>query len=110
MASSSRPVVLLAIAFAIGALAIAGCGPDVDCETVCETALACEVSFQPPDDPAEELVARGERSELESCVIGCRASPLVDAESAACVGTVEARDANVCQADVLDCLGAGDVD
>jgi hypothetical protein len=93
---------------AIASLATAGCAPPVDCAAVCERTLACEVSFQPPDDPAEERVERGERTELESCTLGCQASPLVDEESAACISTLDTRDANVCQADVLDCLGAGE--
>ncbi len=93
------------------AIAGAGCGPTVDCNILCQRTIACEVSFQPKDDPTEEKVAAGERTELESCELGCQESPLVTVDSATCIDGVEARDANVCQEQVLQCLGvdAGDL-
>lgn len=103
---SNRLVALLFVA----AIAGAGCGPRVDCTNFCQRALACEVTFQPTDDPGEEKVASGERTELESCARGCEESPRVTVESATCVDELDVRDPNVCQARVLDCLGAGDDD
>lgn len=85
-------------------LLLPGCGPSVDCELLCQRTLACEVTFEAPDDPDEERVASGERTELESCTLGCEASPLVDVDSASCIDEVDTRDANVCQEEVLTCL------
>lgn len=87
------------------AIAAAGCGPTVDCTNLCQRTLACEVSFQPADDPTEEKVSSGERTELESCALGCEESPLVTVESATCVDGLDVRDASVCQEQVLQCLG-----
>ncbi len=81
------------------------CGPTVDCEALCNRTLACEVTFVAPDDPDDEKIASGERTELRSCAFGCEASPLVDVDSARCIDQVEVGDPNECQAPVLDCLG-----
>lgn len=81
------------------------CGPSVNCENLCRRTLACEVEFAAPDDPDGALVESGERSELESCVLGCEASALVTVESASCVDEVDTSDAAECQDDVLACLG-----
>lgn len=94
----------------IAAIAGAGCGPTVDCTNLCQRTIACEVSFQPADDPTEEKVASGERTELESCAIGCEESELVTVESATCIDGLDVRDANVCQDQVLQCLGVEEED
>lgn len=83
---------------------LAGCGPQVDCELLCQRTLACEVTFEAPDDPNDRLVEAGERTELESCAVGCRASPLVTVESASCIDDLDTRDPGVCQDQVLECL------
>jgi hypothetical protein len=85
-----------------------GCGPTVDCEALCRRTLACEVEFTAPDDPTGAQVASGERSELESCTLGCEASSLVTVESASCIDGLDTRDAASCQGEVLACLGADD--
>lgn len=95
----------LALFVVVTGIAASGCGPSVDCTALCQRTIACEVSFQPEDDPTEEKVASGERTELESCAIGCEESPLVTVESATCIDALDVRDANVCQAEVLQCLG-----
>jgi hypothetical protein len=108
-----RPVVFASLIAALAGLTATACGPSVSCENLCQRTLACEVSFQPPDDPTEERIATGERTELESCVLGCEASPLVTVESASCVDDLDAqgrlRDAAVCQGEVLACLGVDEI-
>lgn len=94
----------------LAAIAAAGCGPTVECTNLCQRTLACEVSFQPSDDPTEDKVKSGERSELESCTLGCEESPLVTVESATCVDGLDVRDPNVCQSQVLQCLGVDEAD
>lgn len=97
------PSSLVLAAFAL--IAGAGCGPTIDCTNLCQRTLACEVSFQPTDDPTEAKVESGERTQLESCALGCQESPLVTVESATCVDGLDVRDASVCQEQVLQCLG-----
>jgi hypothetical protein len=99
----SLRAVLATLAAAAQLLAV-GCGPTVDCELLCQRTLACEVTFEAPDDPDEQRVASGERTEQESCMLGCQASPLVDVDTARCIDDLDTRDANVCQAQVLSCL------
>ena len=89
-------------------LALAGaaaCGPGVDCEALCEDALACLVTFDAPDDPDAERVASGERTERESCRLGCEASPRVDPESAACAAAANTGDPETCQEEMRACFG-----
>jgi hypothetical protein len=104
--SSSR--VLFALTAAVVSVVVttaSSCGPTVNCENLCQRTLACEVTFAAPDDPDGERVESGERTELESCVLGCDASPLVSVETATCVDGVDTGDAAACQDDVLSCLG-----
>jgi hypothetical protein len=83
----------------------AGCS-SVDCETLCEKTLACEIAFAPGDDPDEAKIISGERSELESCTLGCEESPTVTVESAGCIDTVApSDDVDVCQPPIMNCLG-----
>lgn len=91
-------------ALLVSSLPIAACGPRVDCEALCARTLACEVTFQPPDDPSERKVQSGERSELESCTLGCEAHPAVTVDNARCIDELEVGDASVCQDQVLACL------
>lgn len=96
---------LLPVLFAAGALGATGC-PGVDCEALCQRTLACEVTFAPSDDPDEQKVDSGERTELESCARGCEESPTVTVDSASCVDTVEVTgDPAQCQPAVVECLG-----
>ena len=81
-----------------------GCGEPVDCTSVCEKALECEVTFDAPDDPDEEQIESGERSELESCVMGCNQSELVTSESAQCIDSIDSENPAICQEMTLDCL------
>jgi hypothetical protein len=90
-------------AIAAAQLLLSACGETIDCELLCQRTLACEVTFEAPDDP-DGLRVPGERSELESCTLGCQASPLVDVASASCIDELDTRDANVCQEQVLSCL------
>ena len=87
------------------ALSTAACSP-VDCDAVCDRTLACGVSFDAPDDPDGARIRSGERSEAESCVLGCQTSPLVDHEAARCIADVRPGDAEVCEDQVAACLGA----
>jgi len=99
----SRLALLPLLAAAV--LGTTGC-PSVDCEALCEKTLACEVTFAPSDDPDEQRVDSGERTELESCAIGCQESPTVTVESAACIDEVEVgADPATCQAPIATCLG-----
>lgn len=85
-----------------------GCS-SVDCETLCEKTLACDIAFAPGDDPDEAKIISGERSELESCTLGCEESPTVTVESAGCIDTVApSDDVAVCQAPIMQCLGLSD--
>jgi hypothetical protein len=87
---------------------VIGC-QEVDCEALCQRTLACEVTFAPSDDPAEELVARGDRTALQSCVLGCSESPTVTLESAACIDDLTiGGDPAECQPGVVTCLGVQD--
>jgi hypothetical protein len=87
---------------------VVGC-QDVDCEAVCQRTLACEVTFAPLDDPAEERVARGDRTALQSCTLGCSDSPTVTPESAACIDDLTiGGDPAQCQSGVVTCLGVQD--
>jgi hypothetical protein len=85
------------------------CGPTVNCENLCARTLACEVSFAPSDDIEGAKIANGERTDAESCALGCQENPVVTVESAACVDGVtnESTNPNECQAPVLACFGAG---
>jgi hypothetical protein len=96
------PVALSAIVFA------SGCGEKVNCENLCTRTIVCEVDFAPSDDIEGAKIASGERTELESCTLGCEENPAVTPESALCVDEVTnaSQDAAVCQPQVLECFGA----
>ena len=81
-----------------------GCGDPVDCGSVCETALECEVTFDAPDDPDEEKIESGERSDLESCIMGCNQSELVTPASADCIEALDTENTAACQEATLECL------
>ena len=103
----ATPLALLLLAHSAVVLA-SGCS-SVDCETLCEKTLACEIAFAPGDDPDEAKVVSGERSELESCTLGCEESPTVTVESASCIDTVApSDDVDACQAPIMQCLGLSD--
>jgi len=109
---SARPLVV-SLATVVALSTTIACEATVDCESLCARTLACDVEFTAPDDPDGDKVASGERSELESCVLGCEVSPLVTLESASCVDGLDTSDPATCQGEVLDCLGAseeGDLD
>ncbi len=84
--------------------ALTGCGPDVDCEALCNRTMACEVIFDAPDDLDGEKIASGERTELEACTLGCQDHPLVTVENATCVDGLDTRDPSVCQSQTLQCF------
>ncbi|MCP4502776.1 MAG: hypothetical protein GY822_22790 [Deltaproteobacteria bacterium] len=87
--------------------ALTGCGPDVDCEALCNRNMACEAIFDAPDDLDGEKIASGERTELEACTMGCQDHPLVTVESANCVDGLDGldtRDPSVCQSQTLQCF------
>ena len=86
------------------ALLGAGCGPTVDCEALCDRLLACRVTLDAPDDPEGAKIEAGERTEDESCALGCAGSGVVTVERARCVDAVEIRDPGVCQDEMLVCL------
>ena len=92
----------------VSAAVFGGCGdgPSVDCDALCARTLACEVTFAPSDDPEELKVASGERSEEESCALGCGESPVVTVEHASCVDGLDivVGDPGACQNDVLTCV------
>jgi hypothetical protein len=92
----------------LNGVSCAGCEPPVDCEALCSKSLACEVTFDAPDDPIDAKIESGERTELESCVMGCNDSSLVTQESAQCIEDLESENAAVCQQQVLDCLAISD--
>ena len=94
---------------ALSAIVIAaGCGAEVNCENLCTRTITCEVDFKPSDDIDGAKVASGERTDLESCTLGCEENPAVTPESALCVDNVTnaSQDPAVCQPQVLDCFGA----
>lgn len=94
--------------FAVAMAGASGC-PSVDCEALCQRTLACEITFAPSDDPDEQKVESGERTELASCALGCEESPTVTVESAACVDGVEiTADPAACQLPIAECLGIAD--
>jgi hypothetical protein len=82
------------------------CAPTIDCEALCARTLACEVTFGPSDDPDGSRLAAGERTDDESCVIGCAESPRVTVDNARCIDELEiTTDPAGCQAQVMECLG-----
>lgn len=86
----------------------AGCGPVVNCENLCTRTLLCEVSFAPSDDLDGARIRSGERTDAESCRLGCEENPAVTVESARCVDEItdETTDPFQCQQPVLSCFGA----
>ncbi len=95
---------------AIGAVG-AGCGDDggadanVNCQNLCARTLACEVTFAPSDDPEGAKIVAGDRTDAESCALGCTESPIVTADHASCIDAlVITGDAAACQKPVLECL------
>lgn len=101
-----RVVFLCSIAAVV---ASCGCGDDgsaVDCSALCARTLACEVTFAPSDDPEGEKIKSGERSDAESCALGCEESPTVTVEHASCVDGLDivGGDPGSCQDAVLTCL------
>lgn len=105
----NRATPLALFFLAQGAVALASGCSSVDCETLCEKTLACEIAFAPGDDPDEAKIVSGERSELESCTLGCEESPTVTVESAGCIDTIApSDDVAVCQAPIMECLGLSD--
>jgi hypothetical protein len=103
MTTASRlALVLVALAPFAG---LSACS-SVDCEALCQRTLACEITFAPADDPDGQLVDSGQRTQNESCALGCAESPTVTVESAACVDAVEiSGDPATCQRPVAECLG-----
>ena len=101
-------LVFALVAAAAGMLAN-GCS-SVDCEILCQKTLACDIAFAPDDDPDEQKILTGKRSELESCALGCEESPTVNVDNADCVdGVPPSEDVDVCQPPILECLGLGEV-
>lgn len=90
-------------------LLLAACGPSVDCDPLCQRLFACDTTFVPPDDPDESKVTSGERTRLESCILGCEVHPAVTVEHARCVDALDVGTPDTCQAEVLDCLGLSDL-
>ncbi|MFH1808477.1 MAG: hypothetical protein ABIJ09_07025 [Pseudomonadota bacterium] len=79
--------------------------PGPDCLAICDHSLACDVTFTPADDPNLRKIESGERTDRESCELGCRESLSVDAASEACILGVEAREPEQCRAELQTCLG-----
>ncbi len=105
----ASPFVVVGFAAGFGAaasIAVAGCSTlTVDCSALCARTLACEVTFAPADDPDGLKIVAGERTDAESCALGCKESPVVTVEHAACVDSLTITgDAAACQDDVLTCL------
>lgn len=100
--SSGRRAGLLFVSVA----ALAGCpSASVDCDALCARTLACEVTFGPADDPDGAKIIAGERTDAESCALGCAESPTVTVDNALCVDGLEiTSDPALCQDDVLRCL------
>jgi hypothetical protein len=63
------------------------------------------VTFAPADDPNLTKVKSGERSEEESCALGCEENPAVTVERAACLEDIDVEAPEVCQPKVAECLG-----
>ena len=100
---------LVALLVPFASLAPVACGGgEVNCENLCKRTLACEVSFAPSDDIDGEKLRAGERTDLESCTLGCEENPRVTVESAGCVDEVEITTPAQCQQPVLACFGADD--
>ncbi|MBL93026.1 MAG: hypothetical protein CMH56_14590 [Myxococcales bacterium] len=87
-------------------LALNGCGETVNCENLCTRTLKCNVSFQPSDDPDRAKVLVGERTEQDSCAIGCNENQVVTVDAARCIDNVAIQDGPTCQNEMLTCLGA----
>ncbi len=88
----------------MGLMNLAAC-PGPDCQAICGTALACDVTFTPEDDPYLEQVESGSRSAQASCEQGCRESLSVDAAAEQCIQEVRTGDPQRCRPEVLSCLG-----
>lgn len=101
-------LVVTAVPALIAVLFGAACGEKVNCANLCTRTLACEVTFAPSDDLEGAKIASGERTDEESCALGCEENPAVTPESATCVdGVTDAStDPVVCQPQVLECFGA----
>jgi hypothetical protein len=85
------------------------CTPEVDCGALCARTLACEVTFGPTDDPEGQKITSGERTDDESCAVGCEESPLVTVDNARCIDALQiTSDPEQCQQQVMDCLGLED--
>ena len=98
-------VLVLTCAFSAGS----SCAPSIDCEALCARTLACEVTFGPSDDPDGSRLAAGERTDAESCAIGCEESPRVTVDNARCIDALEiTTDPAQCQPQVMECLGLAD--
>ena len=100
------PVLLQALLPALLCGALAGCGETVDCEALCVRTLKCNVSFQPSDDPDRSKVVVGDRTEQESCEVGCLENEVVTVEAGLCIENVPILDGQTCQQEMLNCLGA----
>ena len=87
-------------------MALGGCGETVNCENLCTRTLKCNVSFQPSDDPDRAKVVVGERTEQDSCAIGCSENQVVTVDAARCIDDVAIQDGPTCQREMLTCLGA----
>jgi hypothetical protein len=97
--------VVASIAFVVGGSG-AACTPDIDCDALCARTLACEVTFGPSDDPDGARIASGERSDAESCALGCEESPRVTVDNARCIDELTITDDPAsCQNGVMECLG-----
>ncbi len=98
------PVLLVTLLATVGS----ACGDQVNCENLCLHTLPCEVTFAPLDDLEGDKIASGERSDAESCALGCADNSAITVEGALCVDEVTAadRDPSTCNANVLECLGA----
>jgi hypothetical protein len=96
----------LVVASTVVAGGVGSCTPEVDCNALCARTLACEVTFGPSDDPDGERIASGERTDAESCALGCEESPRVTVENARCIDGLQITDdAGACQPQVMECLG-----
>jgi len=93
----------------VGPVGAVGCAPSIDCDALCARTLACEVTFGPSDDPDGAKIASGERTDEQSCAIGCEESPRVTVDNARCIDALEiTTDPAQCQPDVMDPLGLAD--
>jgi hypothetical protein len=90
----------------LAASASTSCAPSIDCDALCARTLACEVTFGPSDDPNGDKIDSGERSDEESCRLGCEESPRVTVDNARCIDALEiTSDPAQCQPQVMECLG-----